>query len=247
MLRRMTIEKTGAFNMLRYCCIASLWLVSSLAHAQCGVTMSCESKPPKRCDVDICFANAVQKKQHEQANNCIVKNKCSYAVESVKQEFKKIEKSNPTYGFYRNQVCIADKACSSKKALDNASWLDDVVYDFITPLVDEEGEWKAKKKECAGLMVAKGLRCQAIMAKYHIKDDLQTSVNKNGCGTEKDWDQIGTWLKACVDTGVKEDIVFGFETAGYSVAALILAWDRSAVRTACIADRKARGLNVEGK
>lgn len=106
----------------------------------------------------------------------------------------------------------------------------------------------AKKKKCLDYKGAfRGLVCQKEMAAYHIKTDLQASVNKNGCGTQKDWDQIGAWLKACVDTGVKEDIIFGFESAGSLVASVILAWDRSSVRNACIADRKARGLNIEGK
>lgn len=224
--------------------LVSLGLTAASAYAACGVNMSCDLPP--RCNEPVCFTNDVNKQQYEKANNCIVQNKCDYAVASVKQEFNKIPTNNPTRGFYRNQVCIADKSCSNKSMLENKKWLDNVVDDFITPLVKEEGEWAGKKTECAGLMVAKSLRCQGIMAKYHIKKDLQTSVNKNGCGTEKDWDQIGTWLKACVDTGVKEDVVLGLETAGYGVAVVILAWDRSSVRSTCIADRKARGLNVEG-
>lgn len=215
------------------------------ANVACGVNMSCTLPP--RCNEPVCFTNDVNKQQYEKANNCVVQNKCDYAVASVKQEFNKIPASNPTYGFYRNQVCIADKSCASKASLDNAGWLDNVVNDFITPLVKEEGKWKSIKAKCLTYRHFAGLNCQDDMAKYHIKEDLQASVNKNGCGTEKDWDKIGAWLKACVDTGVKEDVVFGFESAGGWVASVILAWNRDAVRSACVTDRKARGLNIEGK
>lgn len=85
------------------------------------------------------------------------------------------------------------------------------------------------------------------MAEYHIQTDLQKSVNANGCGTLKDWDQIGTWLKTCVDKGVAEDVIPGLQGASGWVASLVIAWDRSSVRTNCVANRTARGLNVEGK
>jgi hypothetical protein len=35
------------------------------------------------------------------------------------------------------------------------------------------------------------------MADYHIAVDLQNSVNKNGCGSEKDWNQVGVIVELC--------------------------------------------------
>lgn len=203
--------------------------------------------PKKRCDEKICFANEALKKQHERLYDCLVKNKCSYAVDRVKKEYGKIPKSNPTYGFYRNQVCIADKACSNKTNLDSAKWLDDVVYDFIMPLVDEQGDWKLVKINCAKFVLFAHLQCQQLMAENHITDDLQKSVNKNGCGTKKDWDQIGAWLKDCIEAGIKDDNVINPFDIAATYASYKIGKEREKVRDACIADRESRGLNVEGK
>lgn len=136
----------NAIRILICCLVSSLWLSSAHADPQCGVSMSCAVKQPKRCEETLCFVNEAGKKQYEKANDCKVQNKCAYAVDSVKLEFTKIPKSDPTYGFYRNQVCIADKACSNKRQLENAVWLDNVVYDFITPLVREGGVGKRRKR-----------------------------------------------------------------------------------------------------
>jgi hypothetical protein len=217
--------------------------VSETAWAQCGVTQSCAVPI---CP-GACYANEAARKKAELEGNCRSENKCEAAARSVKEVLNKTPKTDPTYGFYRNQNCIADKSCSNAMLLDSGKWLGNVVNDFIAPLVNESGDWKTIKKDCAEIKpdFGKALRCQKMMADYHIGTDLQSSVNKNGCGTQKDWDQVGTWLKQCVQKGVEEDIATGLQGAAAIGAYALLAYERAQVRNACIVDRTKRGLKVE--
>lgn len=220
----------------------SVLTVCNISWAQCGVSYSCAIPVCK----GACYASDAAKKKAEADGKCRAANKCEAAAQSVKEVLDKTPKTDPTYGFYRNQNCIADKSCSNAMLLDSGKWLGNVVNDFIAPLVNDEGDWKAKKKECAELRVAaKHLRCQNLMADYHINTDLQDSVNKNGCGTQKDWDQVGTWLKQCVQKGVEEDIVTGLQSAAALEAYAILALERAQVRNTCVAYRTQRGLKIE--
>jgi hypothetical protein len=197
------------------------------------------------CDVAVCFINQAAKDKFEKENNCVFANKCDFSVQRVKEEFDKIPKSDPTYGFYRNQYCIANKSCSSKSSLDNSKWLDSVVYDFINPLVTELGNWKLIKAECKTYVIFPGLQCQKAMAKYHISEDLQVSVNDNGCGTVKDWEQIGKWLEECIKAGLADDglssLPFSETYAIYTVKS-----ERDKVRAECVKHRTAKGLPIEG-
>ena len=213
------------------------------AWAQCGVTQSCAVPI---CP-SACYANEAAKKKAELEGKCRAENKCEAAARSVKEVLDKTPKTDPTYGFYRNQNCIADKSCTNAMLLDSGKWLGNVVNDFIAPLVKEEGEWKIIKKDCAEIKpdFGKALRCQKLMADYHIGTDLQSSVNKNGCGTQKDWDQVGVWLKQCVQKGVEEDIATGLQGAAAIGAYALLAYERAQVRNACVADRTKRGLKIE--
>ena len=201
---------------------------------------------PKQCNESVCFIDEAGKKEYEKENTCLAQDNCDYAVSRVEHQFKNIPKTNPTYGFYRNQVCIADKACSNRSMLENKKWLTNVVQDFITPLVEEEGEWKAKKKECATLLLFPHLNCQKIMARYHISEDLQNSVNRNGCGTLKDWDQVGIWLKACIEKGVQEDVAQGLQSTASAYASYVVAGERKKVRDTCIKYRSEHALPIEG-
>ena len=217
----------------------------SLCFIPIGTSIAAPSKPP--CDIEVCFVNDDAKREYERQNNCVAVNRCDYAVQRVQEVRKTIPANDPTYGFYRNQDCIANKSCKEKAQLDNPTWLDHVVYDFITPLVEEEGEWKEKKQQCNTLWIGAGIRCQQIMAEYHISEDLQNSVNRNGCGTQEDWDQIGVWLKECVDKGVEEDVARGLQSAASAYASYVVAGERKKVRDACIRYRSGRGLSLESQ
>jgi hypothetical protein len=211
--------------------------------AQCGVSYSCAVP----ICTGACYASDAAKKKAEADGKCRAESKCEAAARSVKEVLDKTPKTDPTYGFYRNQNCIASQSCASTAELDSSKWINNVVSDFIRPLVDETGDWKAKKKECAEMFppLGKGLRCQNLMADYHINYDLKNSISKNGCGTEKDWDKVGDWLKTCVKKGIDEDVPYGLRSIAEDEANNILAYERSKLRTACIADRNKRGLKIE--
>ena len=218
------------------------FLLIGKAQAQCGVSYSCAVP----ICTGACYASDAAKKKAEEDGKCRAANKCEAAAISVKEVLDKTPKSDPTYGFYRNQNCIASKSCADAPLLDSSKWLGNVVNDFIAPLVNEEGKWKDIKKQCGQIVFPpKGLQCQKLMADYHIGTDLQNSVNKNGCGSEKDWNQVGKWLKDCIEKGVKEDVISGGQTIGYWVGVILIEGDREKIRSACKSDRKSRGLKVE--
>jgi hypothetical protein len=228
--------------MIKLLIFVFAFFLAGKAQAQCGVSYSCAIPICK----GACYASDAAKKKAEADGKCRAANKCEAAAQSVKEVLDKTPKTDPTYGFYRNQNCIADKSCSNAMLLDSGKWLGNVVNDFIAPLVNEEGKWKDIKKKCEAIILPpKGLQCQKLMADYHIGTDLQDSVNKNGCGSQKDWDQVGTWLKQCVQKGVEEDIATGLQGAASIGVYALLAFERAQVRNTCVAVRTKNGLKVE--
>jgi hypothetical protein len=234
--------------------IIGFWMSSS--YAICGIDQTCpgndtnnpsDSNNPlrPRCEPMMCFQTKAAQKEYEFKKDCVFKNKCDFAVEGVEHELNKIPKNDPTWGFYRNQDCIAGQSCSHKGQLDDSKWIDNVVYDFITPLVEEQGEWKDIKIRCQFFPIPRNLRCQQFMAQYHIKEDLQNSLNKNGCGTQKDWDQIGIWLEDCIKTGIQQDIPSGLQTISAAYAASEVKTERDKVRATCIQYRQQNNLSIE--
>ena len=171
-------------------------MASGTGWAQCGVTQSCAVPI---CP-GACYANEAAKRKAEAEGNCKAESKCESSARKVKEVLKTIPKTDPTYGFYRNQDCVASKSCADSSKLDSSPWLNNVVNDFIKPLVDESGDWKDIKASCNNPFVLHAI-CQKRMAEYHIDTDLQNSVNKNGCGTDKDWDQIGVTVELCALKG----------------------------------------------
>ncbi len=197
------------------------------------------------CNAMTCFGTEEDKKAYEEEHNCIA-DKCDYAVTRVEQQTVNIDRDDRTYGFYRNQFCIADDACMDRASLDNSAWLSDVVFDFIEPLVNQEGRWQELLQECESLLpIFDSLVCQSRLADYHINTDLQNSLNTNGCGTQEDWDRIGDLLRQCINEGVEEDVVLGFESVTSAYAGYVVAGERNEVRDACIAHRRSNGLNIE--
>jgi hypothetical protein len=215
-------------------------MASGASWAQCGVTQSCAVPI---CP-GACYANEAAKRKAEAEGNCKAESKCESSARKVKEVLKTIPKTDPTYGFYRNQDCVASKSCANSSQLDSSKWLDNVVFDFIKPLVDESGLWKEIKKSCNDSFVT-DFECQKRMADYHIKSDLQNSVNKNGCGTEKDWDQIGVTVEVCALKGIIDDVGEIAALPGFLIAKPILVSARRSVRNSCIADRQSRGLKIE--
>lgn len=150
-----------------------------------------------------------------------------------------LPKSDPTNGFVLNQTCIAEKSCLVKNKLGNPKWLDDVVRDFVSPYIKKSGRWKAIEAECRvslKLDPTRDLRCQRKMADYHIREDLQTSLNRNGCGNQKDWDAIGQHIFACTKANLPPGIS--------ALADQIVAFTRNEVRATCISYRKSKNLPI---
>lgn len=215
-------------------------MASEASWAQCDVTQSCAVP----ICTGACYASDAAKKKAEADGKCRAESKCESSVRQIKEELSKTPKTDPTYGFYRNQDCVASKSCADSSKLDSSLWLNNVVQDFIKPLVDESGRWKAIKKGCKDPFVT-DFDCQVRMAEHHIETDLQNSVNKNGCGTEKDWDQIGVAVELCALKGLIDDVGEVASLPGFLIAKPILVSARKSVRDACIISRQSRGLKIE--
>lgn len=202
------------------------------------------------CNAMECFGSEESEQAFEAENDCIA-DECEYSVARVREQTDSLARSAPAYGFYRNQLCIADAACmdsvGDSAGIANPAWLGRVVRDFIEPLVNQEGQWRQRLRDCEGLpdIPGSGLYCQNLLAEYHIMNDLRDAVNSNGCGSEQDWDRIGELLNQCIAEGVEEDIILGFETMVELTAGAIVARERANVRNMCIAHRQDNGLNIE--
>ena len=216
------------------------FLLIGKAQAQCGVSYSCAVP----ICTGACHASDAAKKKAEADGKCHAESKCESSVRQVKEELKQIPKTDPTYGFYRNQDCVASKSCADSSKLDSSQWLNNVVNDFIKPLINESGDWKKVKKSCEEPFVS-DFECQKLMADYHIKTDLQNSVNKNGCGSEKDWDQLGVPVELCALKGIIDYVGEIVALPAFLIAKSILVSARKSVRDACIVDRQSRGLKIE--
>lgn len=225
------------FTLFVFACFQA---TSGNAWAQCGVSYSCAVPICK----GACYASDAAKKKAEADGKCRAESKCESSVRQVKEALIKIPKTDRTYGFYRNQDCMASKSCADSSKLDSSEWLNNVVNDFVKPLIDESGNWKDIKASCSNPFILDTV-CQKRMADYHIEVDLQKSVNKNGCGTEKDWDQIGVTLELCTLKGLVDDVGEMSALPGFLIAKPILNAARKSVRDACIASRKSLGLKIE--
>jgi hypothetical protein len=174
---------------------------------------------------------------------------CGKAVADLQKEVKTLAGDKRINGFAINQLCIAEKSCKNKRKLDNPSWIDNVVNTFVEPYIRRDGEWNSIIEECRKfedpwynlyykMLEPAEYRCQELMAGYHIPVDLQYAVNKHGCGTKKDWDLIGEYIKDCVEAA---DM--------HILAEWYARWEvykqRNVVRTNCIQQRKSLGLQME--
>ncbi len=121
------------------------------------------------------------------------------------EELDKIPKppNDPTNGFVTNQRCIAKYSCGNRPQMQNTTWLTRVVPAFVQPFLDKSGKWNDVMQACASQWTflpnyVRAKKCEAKMAEYHIEQDLQKSLNENGCGTDADWGEVGTYIDECV-------------------------------------------------
>lgn len=109
---------------------------------------------------------------------------------------------NPTDGFRRNQLCIAERACANAAAFEQPQWLDAVMLHFIDPYTQQRHDWAAVIQHCqqrSRLNPLRGLLCQREMARYHIFTDLQRALAQSGCSTPADWQRLAGYITTCVD------------------------------------------------
>lgn len=126
--------------------------------------------------------------------------KCYSMVESLNSIH--LLSTDPTRGFVVNQTCIAKYSCANRKQMQDPDWLTKVVPAFVDPYIKQSGKWnevlaRCKEQETLPKFIRES-RCQRWMANYHIEQDLQSALNTHGCGTVKDWDAVGDYIKQCV-------------------------------------------------
>lgn len=146
---------------------------------------------------------------------------------------------DPTYGFVRNQLCIAKASCESPFIKDR-KWLNQVVYDFVTPFTSQQGSWDYIENACRtgpGPHWLRNLSCQTAMADYHIGQDLQNALDKDGCGTDPDWLAFEPILHNCIAAGIRSDLDM-FNSTAEDIANRQIIDDRNRVRTKCLEYRQ---------
>ena len=92
--------------------------------------------------------------------------------------------------------------------MDNCKWMEWVIPDFTVPYLAKAGEWAAREADCQALkQTLSGVpggswiadrECFRSMGWYHVRVDLQSSLNKFGCGSDSDWALVGEQIKGCL-------------------------------------------------
>ncbi|GAC1546949.1 MAG: hypothetical protein NVS3B11_04400 [Collimonas sp.] len=151
--------------------------------------------------------------------------------------------NDPVNGFVTNQRCIAKYSCGNRPQMQDKTWLTKVVPAFVQPFLDKSGKWNEVIGECRlqSSKLPSYIRkrsCEKWMADYHIAQDLQHALNANGCGTLRDWEEVGGYIKECV---VEQSNAL--ETA---VINLIVAKNRNKVRQICTQQNGMQNLATQG-
>ncbi|CAF0851291.1 unnamed protein product [Adineta steineri] len=210
-------------------------------------TEECTTKPSVCAPNGFCFKNSDNSSACQKScpngwkcnNGDIV---CSIPVEKMIKEVAQIKQNDVVYGFALNQLCIARLGCEHKQSLDNPSWFDNILNAFIEPYVQKNGNWSDVIKQCHAqysyIPILGKYLCQEKMAEYHITFDLKNAVNKNGCGTQRDWDTIGNFLVDCIKEA-HIGIPFG---ESYAISEVFR--NRNNVRETCMKTRQENGLQM---
>jgi len=202
------------------------------------------SKPPC-CDFAGCFQNAAGAQSYESQHHCQLCNPCTQTVDKLKA--LPLPAGDPTDGFTIIQTCIASTACGDKAKLNNPAWLDRVVPAFVTPFIQQSGDWPAVEKTCRDRpkwLPFRDLLCQSDMANYHIKNDLQNALDDNGCGTTADWTAVGNIITQCILAGYAS-YPPGIKQTFLGIANFIVQNKRNSVRGLCTAYRTKNHLPVD--
>ena len=112
-----------------------------------------------------------------------------------------VQPADPTDGFRRNQLCIAERACANRAKFEQPQWLDQVMQRFIDPYTRQEHAWKQVVTHCqqrSRLNPLRALMCQREMAQYHIFTDLNKALAQTGCSSAADWQRLESYIVGCV-------------------------------------------------
>ena len=202
---------------------------------QCGLIQAspqCPAGSDFVLEAEACFCGRTTK---EDGGKCVPGIDCDEMVRRLKQ--LKIPPEDPRHGFYRNQTCIAEKACAARTSMENQGWLNKVVPAFVNPLLNQDGIWKRIMDTCKTKRPLGKFQCQDEMADYHIKKDLQSALNAEGCGTDADWRDVGNIIAECVSKGVQDDLTPALQAVGTTLASYAVQASRDQVRVECLKQR----------
>lgn len=83
--------------------------------------------------------------------------------------------------------------------MNNCGWMDRVLPTFIDPYLKKTGKWQQIEANCKTLgqgWMADRL-CAEEMARNHIFNDLLPALQKFGCGSDADWNQVFLRIQGC--------------------------------------------------
>lgn len=165
---------------------------------------------------------------------------------------------DPTRLFHKQQICIARKSCNLHCQMDNCKWMERVIPDFVNPYLSHTGDWPAIEAECqdfrqtmsgipGGQWIAEQ-DCFARMGWYHVRTDLQASLNKYGCGTPSDWSLVGDQILSCLKQTSPDN-----PPAYHAFGERFIQFVRTTARVQCSVSRTLAGkpqninTDIEGK
>lgn len=163
---------------------------------------------------------------------------CGKTVDALLQIGK--PSGDPTSYFHNNQSCIAKASCNLRCKMDNCNWMKFVIPEFVNPYLDKAGDWSAIEAECAQ-RESNWLNerfCAEAMARHHIFTDLLPALQKYGCGSEADWEQVFGMISSC------SQATFGSQVDRALASTPVYVY-RQIVRASCSIARIAAGLSVD--
>ncbi|PKM31124.1 MAG: hypothetical protein CVV07_02890 [Gammaproteobacteria bacterium HGW-Gammaproteobacteria-11] len=129
---------------------------------------------------------------------------------------------------------------------------------FVNPYISHDGEWPAIEAECqafrqtmsgfpGGQWIA-DQDCFSRMGWYHVRTDLQASLNEYGCGSSGDWGLVGDQILSCLKETTPDSL-----PAYHAFGENFIKYVRTTVRLQCAGARFIAGNpqdvndNIRGK
>jgi|GEM_PF-5043242 len=155
---------------------------------------------------------------------------CVGAVEDMLSV--QVSPGDPLELFVHVQTCVAVTGCVNRALFDDPDWFDRVVAAFVGMYVRQEGDWPGITAACRAFRILDGAACTDSAVRYHTQAELVRVLAREGCGTQRDWDLVGSVIAACLAR----------EASWVARAGeVMLPWYRSNTRGACFETRAATG------